>query len=89
MGREVQCGAGTIVFFGPPSHNSSLARLLGRHGFGAFGISIEVADLGTAQKVIEEATHRKFVIQHSGSAISFVVPAEAAAGTYFEFIQQL
>lgn len=87
-GREVECGAGTIVFFGPPGPDSPLARLIERQGFGPFGISLAVADLKTAQAVIQQGTHKKFAILHSGRGDSFIVPAEFAAGAFFEFVQQ-
>ena len=86
-GREVQCGAGTIVFFGPPPHNSRLAKLVEHQGFGPFGISLTVADLKTAHTVIQQSTHKKFAIEHSGGGDSFIVPAEVAAGAFVEFVQ--
>jgi hypothetical protein len=55
---------------------------------GPFGISVEVADLETALKVVQQGTHKKLAIQPSGRAISFIVPPDLAAGTFFEFVQQ-
>jgi Glyoxalase-like domain len=87
IGREVPCGQGSIVFFEPAHQNSPIAALVKKQGLGPFGISVGVADLKTAQRVVEEGTHAKFQIQHSGNRTSFIVPAELAAGTVIEFVQ--
>jgi len=87
-GQEVQCGQGTIVLFEPANKNSPLAALIKKQGFGPFGISISVADLKTAQRVIQDGTHSKLGIQRSGTFASFIVPAGLAAGTFVEFVQQ-
>jgi hypothetical protein len=52
------------------------------------GISVEVADLNTAQRIVKQGTHVKFGIQHLGRRKSFIVPAEIAAGTFIEFVQE-
>jgi hypothetical protein len=49
-GREVQFGQGTLVFFEPTQRNSPLAALVAKQGLGPFGISVDVADLKTANK---------------------------------------
>jgi hypothetical protein len=88
IGQEVQCGQGTIVFFEPAHPNSPLAALVKKQGHGPFGVSIGVADLRTAQRVVQEGTHARYHIQHNGSRTSFIVPAALAAGTVIEFVQQ-
>ncbi len=87
-GQEVQCGQGTIVFFQPGKANSLLAALVKKQGLGPIGISVAVADLKTAQRIVQEGTHAKFAIQRSGTQMSLIVPAEFAAGTFVEFVQQ-
>ncbi len=87
-GQEVQCGQGTIVFFEPTKQKSPFAAFVKKEGLGPFGISVSVADLKTAQRVVQEGTHSKFGIQRSGTHMSFVVPSELAAGTFVEFVQQ-
>ena len=87
-GREVQCGQGTLVFFEATHQNSPLAALIAKQGLGPFGISVEVADLKTAQRIVQQGTHAKFGIQHTGKRMSFIVPAQLASGTFIEFVQQ-
>jgi hypothetical protein len=66
-GEEVQCGRGTIVFFEAAHANTPLAAYVKQHGLGLFGISVEVADLKTAQRIVQEGTHKQFKIQRSGN----------------------
>jgi Glyoxalase-like domain len=87
-GQEVQCGQGTLIFFAPVHQNSPLAALVKKQGLGPFGISVEVGDLKTAQRIIQQGTHSKFGMQRTGKRMSFVVPVELAAGTFIEFVQQ-
>jgi hypothetical protein len=87
-GREVQCGHGTIVFFAPTHPDSPLAALVKKQGPGPFGISVSVADLKTARRVVQDGTHAKFAIERAGSQSGFIVPADLAAGTFVEFVQQ-
>ena len=87
-GQEVQCGEGTIVFFEAAHPNSALAILVKKRGLGPFGISVGVADLKTAQRIVQEGAHASFEIQHAENRMSFVVPSQVAAGTVFEFVQQ-
>jgi hypothetical protein len=87
-GREVQCGQGTIVFFEPAHPGSPLAALVRKQGLGPFGISVSVANLKTAQQVVQDGTHAKFAIELTGSKTRFIVPANLAAGTFVEFVQQ-
>jgi len=88
VGQEVHCGEGSIVFFEIAHQTSALAALVKKQGLGPFGISVGVADLKTAQHVIQEGTKGIFEIQRTGNRTSFIVPAELAAGTAFEFVQQ-
>jgi hypothetical protein len=81
---EVQCGQGTIVFFTPEHPQSPLSVLVKKQGPGQFGISVQVHDLKAAQRVVEQETRAKFKLERE----HFVVPAELAAGTYIEFVQQ-
>jgi hypothetical protein len=46
-----------------------------------------VADLKTAQRIVQQKTHAKIGIQQLGNGVSFIVPAELAAGTFIEFVQ--
>jgi hypothetical protein len=87
-GREVQCGQGTLVFFEPVHEHSPLAALVDKQGFGLFGISIGVADLKTAQRIVQQGTQVKFRIQRLGNQASFVVPSDLAGGTFLEFVQE-
>jgi hypothetical protein len=87
-GAEVECGQGTIVFFEAVKQNGPLGALVKRQGLGPFGISVSVTDLKTAQRVVQAGTHAKFGIQRTGTRMSFIVPAELAAGTFVEFVQQ-
>jgi hypothetical protein len=87
-GQEVQCGQGTLIFFEPVHQNSPLAVLVRKQGLGPFGISVAVADLKTAQRIVQQGTQAKFGIQYTGSRASFIVPAGLAAGTFIEFVQQ-
>ena len=87
-GREVQCGQGTLVFIEPAHKNSPLAALVDKQGFGLFGISIGVADLKTAQRIVQQGTHAKFKIQQLGNQVSFIVPSDLAGGTFLEFVQE-
>ena len=59
-----------------------------KSGLSPFGISVGVADLKVAQRVVEKGIDRNFVLDQSENRMSFVVPAEFAGGTYLEFIQQ-
>jgi len=47
-----------------------------------------VADLKTAQRIVQQGTHAKFGIQQLGKQASFIVPAELAGGTFIEFVQE-
>jgi Glyoxalase-like domain len=87
-GVEVQCGQGTIVFFEPAHEKSPLAAVVAKKGLGPLGISIGVADLKTAQRIVQEGTHSSFEIQRLGKRTSLVVPAELAAGMFIEFVQE-
>lgn len=87
-GMNVQCGQGTLVFFEAAHQNSLLASFVAKKGLGPFGISVGVADLTTAQRIVQEGMQAKFEIQHSGNRMSFVVPAELAAGIFIEFVQE-
>jgi hypothetical protein len=87
-GQEVQCGQGTLVFFEPVRQNSPLAVLVKKQGLGPFGMTVAVADLKTAQRIVQQGMHAKFGIQRTGSRTSFIVPAELAGGTFIEFVQQ-
>lgn len=87
-GREVQCGQGTIMFFQARNQTSALSTQVKKGGLGLIGVAIAVADLRTAQRIIEEATNKKFPIMHTGNRMGFVVPAAMAAGTYIELDQQ-
>jgi hypothetical protein len=87
-GQEVECGQGTIVFFEPAKPNSPLAAFVKKQGPGPFGISVAVADLKTARRVVQEGTHTKFALQRDGKQMRFVVPASLAAGAFVEFVQQ-
>jgi hypothetical protein len=88
IGQEVQCGQGTIVFFEPAHPHSLLAEFVGKHGLGPFGVSIEVTDLKKALRVVQQGTNLKLTVQRVGNRTSFIVPAESAAGTFIEFVQQ-
>jgi hypothetical protein len=87
-GKEVKCGQGTIVFFEASHSNSPLSMYLKRHRLGLVGISVEVADLKTAQQIVQEGTHKDFKIKRDGKRISFTVPADLAVGSFVEFVQQ-
>lgn len=87
-GQEVQCGEGTIVFFEAAHPDSALADLVKKHGLGPFGVSVGVADLKTAQRIVQDGTHATFEVQRVENRLSIIVPAEVAAGTVFEFVQQ-
>jgi len=84
----VQCGQGTLVFFETAHQNSPLSALVEKQGRGLFRISIGVADLKTAQRIVQQGTHAKFGIQQLGKQASFIVPAELAGGTFIEFVQE-
>ena len=47
-----------------------------------------MTDLKTAQRAAQEGTNATFGIQRTGTQMSFIVPAELAAGTFVEFVQQ-
>ena len=87
-GQEVQCGEGTIVFFEATHRDSALANLVKERGLGPFGISVGVADLKRAQRIVQDGTHASFELQRVQNRLSFIVPSELAAGTVFEFVQQ-
>lgn len=87
-GEEVQCGEGTIVFFEAKHPDSQLAAIVRKKGLGPFGISVGVANLKAAQRIVKEGTQATFEIRVEKSRRSFVVPAELAAGTVFEFVQE-
>jgi hypothetical protein len=87
-GQIVQCGLGTIVFFEQQHQNSPLTELVKKHGFGPFGVSVEVKDIKTAQSIVEQGMRMKFEIQQMEGRNGFIVPAEFTAGTFIEFIQQ-
>lgn len=87
-GQEVQCGEGTLIFFEATHQGSSLAAFVKRHGLGPFGISVEVADIKTAQRIIEHGMQTRFNIQRNGKERSFVVPEQMAGGLYIEFVQR-
>jgi len=88
-GQEVQCGQGIVVFFEATHPGSSLAAYVKQHGLGPFGISIEVADIKTAQRVVEDGTQTRFKLERIGEERSFVVPEEIAGGLYIEFVQPI
>jgi hypothetical protein len=85
---EVQCGQGTILFAQVTHPNSPLDAYVKKHQFGPIGVSVEVADIATAQRVVEQGMNRKFKLERVGNRRSFVVPADLAAGTFVEFVQQ-
>jgi hypothetical protein len=87
-GEPVQCGGGTIVFFEPKHPDSKLSSLVRKKGLGPFGISVGVANLKSAQRIIQEGTQATFEIRDEKSRRSFIVPAELAAGTVFQFVQE-
>jgi hypothetical protein len=87
-GQEVQCGEGTVVFFEAAHPDSALANLVKKRGLGPFGISVGVADLKMAQRIVQDGTHTSFETQQTENRMSFIIPSEVAAGTVFEFVQQ-
>jgi Glyoxalase-like domain len=87
-GSAFQCGQGTLVFFQPMNQTSPLAVLVKKSGYGLFGVSIAVADIKKAEQIVEQGTGRKFSIERAEGRSGFVVPAELAAGTFVEFVQQ-
>ena len=87
-GQEVQCGEGTMIFFEATREGSPLGAFVKRHGLGPFGISVEVADIKTAQRIIEDGTKTRFDIQRIGKQRSFVVSEQITGGLYMEFVQQ-
>jgi hypothetical protein len=86
--QAVHCGQGTIVFFEPAHRHSPLAEFVRMHGLGPFGFSVEVADLKTALDVVQQGTDAKLTVQRVDNRTAFIVPAESAAGTFIEFVQQ-
>jgi len=38
--------------------------------------------------VVQQGTNAKLTVQRVGNRTSFIVPAESAAGTFIEFVQQ-
>jgi hypothetical protein len=87
-GQEVQCGEGTIAFFEAAHPDSALANLVKKRGLGPFGISIGVADLKMAQRIVQDGTHTSLETEQTEDRMSFIIPSEVAAGTVFEFVQQ-
>lgn len=77
-----------MVFFEPAKPDSLLAVLVKKQGYGLLGVSVSVADLKTAQRVVQEGTHTKLGIQQDGAKASFIVSPELAAGTFMEFVPQ-
>jgi hypothetical protein len=84
-GREVQCGAGTIVFWESTKAGSPLEKLIKTKGVGPFGASVDVADLDVAHRIVENGMGKKLALETSGSRKTFVVPGDLISGTWIEF----
>lgn len=83
--RCVRCGQGSLVFFEVSHEVSSLAAFVTQRGLGPFGISVEVADLKTAQRMVEGGTQTRLKIQRLGEELGSVFPEQLAAGMYVEW----
>jgi len=79
---------GPSVFSKRRTPGGALSAYVEQKGLGPFGFSVSVADLKTAQRVVEQGTNRKFATRKLASRSSFMVPAAFIGGTSIEFVQQ-
>lgn len=86
-GREVKCGQGSIVFWESTKPKSRLSDLIGKQGFGPFGISIEVADLRAAREIVRKGVGNQRLIENEGRKQSFIVTPDLTGGIWLEFVQ--
>jgi hypothetical protein len=87
-GHEVPCGLGTLVFWESAKAEAPLATVIRSKGVGPFGVSVDVADLELAHKMVSEGLNQRLPLEDVGSRKSFLVPAGLTGGTWIEFGEQ-
>jgi hypothetical protein len=87
-GQEIEAGQGTILLLGPENPTGRVASYLAERGAeGIIGVSIEVANLQTARRLLETRTKRRFEPYAGPYGQSILIPPEFTHGVS-EFFQK-
>jgi hypothetical protein len=87
MARKITLPMGDLLFLQPMYFDSPVMDFLLSRGENLMGVSIEVENLETAKKVIENGYGTNFSVYDGIGGKSFLVPAEKARGVNLEFYQ--
>jgi catechol 2,3-dioxygenase-like lactoylglutathione lyase family enzyme len=89
QGQEIAAGQGTILLLQPEKLDGKVASFLAERGAeGIMGVSLEVASLKTARRLLEANTKRQFAPYAGPFGQSILIPPEFTHGVWIEFFQK-
>ena len=86
-GREILAGAGVVMLLQANNTNSMVASFIEMRGEAIMGLSIKVAELDTARKILETNIKQTFTPYEGAYGRSVLVPAEVTHGVWVEMFQ--
>jgi hypothetical protein len=86
-GREIKAGQGTILLLEPEDPEGSLATFLNERGEGVIGLSLQVARITSAHRLLVSTTRLELPTYTGLYGRSFVVPPDVTHGVWMEFFQ--
>ena len=87
-GREFDTGDGRILLLEPESPGKPAADFSRQRVQGIIGLTLWVSDLGRAQSLLQDNTHKQLPIYDGIYGKSFLVPAGLANGAWIEMVQK-
>jgi hypothetical protein len=77
--------AGEAIILLEPNGNGPAAEAVAKRGAHVYGVSVEVEDLGRAQRIVERGTGRTFTRHQGPFGEAFIAPMEDQLGLAIEF----
>ena len=87
--QEIQVGDGSVLLVTPDAPGGSTDKFITDRGESMMGISVEVESLEQARAVLKDRLHRDVAVYSGPFGKSVLVPAELAAGAWFEFFEKV
>ncbi len=87
-GREIEAGQGTILLLSPWVPGGKTGSFLAKRGEGVVGVSLQVKNLATAQRILEEYRGEEFERYDGVYGESLLVPPELTHEVWLELFHE-